>query len=92
MRNASAIVSYFASPKALERPRQRTRHPVDDEQSERVSAADIDALRGHLHAIQRQRPQARQCVLHAMIDGIRVDARDQIEPTFRVPAVRIESR
>jgi hypothetical protein len=26
-----------------------------------------------------------------MIDGIRVDARDQIEPTFRVPAVRIES-
>jgi hypothetical protein len=26
-----------------------------------------------------------------MIDGIRVDARDQIEPTCRVPAVRIES-
>ncbi len=26
-----------------------------------------------------------------MIDGVRVDARDQIEPTFRVPAVRIES-
>jgi hypothetical protein len=26
-----------------------------------------------------------------MIDGIRVDARDQIEPTFGVPAVRIES-
>jgi hypothetical protein len=26
-----------------------------------------------------------------MIDGIRVDARDQIEPAFRVPAVRIES-
>jgi hypothetical protein len=25
-----------------------------------------------------------------MIDGIRVDARDQIEPTFRVPAVRID--
>lgn len=26
----------------------------------------------------------------SMIDGIRVDARDQIEPTFRVPAVRID--
>jgi hypothetical protein len=25
-----------------------------------------------------------------VIDGIRVDARDQIEPTFRVPAVRID--
>jgi hypothetical protein len=29
-------------------------------------------------------------VLQAMIDGIRVDARDHIEPTFRVPAVRID--
>lgn len=26
-----------------------------------------------------------------MIDGIRVDARDHVGPTFRVPAVRIES-
>lgn len=25
-----------------------------------------------------------------MIDGIREDARDHIEPTFRVPAVRID--
>jgi hypothetical protein len=25
-----------------------------------------------------------------MIDGIRIDARDQIEPTFRVPAVRVD--
>jgi hypothetical protein len=25
-----------------------------------------------------------------MIDGIRVDARDHIEPTFRAPAVRID--
>ena len=30
-------------------------------------------------------------VLQTMIDRIRVDARDQIDPTFRVPAVRIES-
>ena len=27
-------------------------------------------------------------VLQALIDGIRVDGRDCIEPTFRVPAVR----
>jgi hypothetical protein len=26
-----------------------------------------------------------------MIDGIRVDSRDQIEPIFRIPAVRIHS-
>jgi hypothetical protein len=30
-------------------------------------------------------------MLQAMIDGIRVDTRDHIEPTFCVPAVRIES-
>jgi hypothetical protein len=36
-------------------------------------------------------PKRVKGVLQAMIDGIRVDARDQIEPTFRVPAVRIES-
>jgi HB1, ASXL, restriction endonuclease HTH domain len=35
-------------------------------------------------------PKRVKGVLQAMIDGIRVDARDQIEPTFRVPAVRIE--
>ncbi len=36
-------------------------------------------------------PKRVKGVLQAMIDGIRVDARDQIDPTFRVPAVRIES-
>lgn len=36
-------------------------------------------------------PKRVKGVLQAMIDGIRVDARDQIEPTFRAPAVRIES-
>jgi hypothetical protein len=40
---------------------------------------------------QRQQPQAGQGLLQTMIDGIRVDARDHIEPTFCVPAVRIES-
>jgi hypothetical protein len=36
-------------------------------------------------------PKRVKGVLQAMIDGLRVDARDQIGPTFRVPAVRIES-
>jgi hypothetical protein len=36
-------------------------------------------------------PKRVKGVLQTMIDGIRVDARDQIEPTCRVPAVRIES-
>lgn len=41
--------------------------------------------------VQRQRPKYVKAVLQAMIDGARVDARDQIEPTFRGSAVRIES-
>ena len=36
-------------------------------------------------------PKRVKSVLQAMIDEIRVDARDQIDLTFRVPAVRIES-
>ncbi len=29
-------------------------------------------------------------MLHSLIETIRVDARDHIEPTFRVPAVRVD--
>jgi len=36
-------------------------------------------------------PKRVKGVLQATIDGIRADARDQIESTFRVPVVRIES-
>lgn len=58
-----------------------------------ASIADLDTLRSHLHAaLNDSNPTKRvKGVLQAMVDGIRVDARDQIEPTFRVPAVRIES-
>jgi hypothetical protein len=38
----------------------------------------------------KRTPARVKAVLQTMIDGIRVDARDQIEPTFRVPAVRID--
>jgi hypothetical protein len=41
-------------------------------------------------ALNDSDPKRVKAVLQAMIDGIRVDARDHIEPTFRVPAVRID--
>lgn len=51
--------------------------------------ADLDLLRGELHAaLENSTPVRGKTVLQAMIDGIRIDARDSIEPTFRVPAVR----
>lgn len=39
-------------------------------------------------ALEHSTPTRAKTVLQAMIDNIRVDARDRIEPTFRVPAVR----
>ena len=90
---APRIASLSEQAKALERhASELAAQQDDDEKSERVSAADLDALRGDLHAMLNDSdPKRVKGVLQAMIDGIRVDARDQIEPTFRVPAVRIES-
>ena len=90
---APRIASLSEQAKALERrASELAAQQDDDEKPERVSAADLDALRGDLHAMLNDSdPKRVKGVLQAMIDGIRVDARDQIEPTFRVPAVRIES-
>ena len=90
---APRIASLSEQAKALERrASELAAQQDDDEHPERVSAADLDALRGDLHAMLNDSdPKRVKGVLQAMIDGIRVDARDQIEPTFRVPAVRIES-
>jgi hypothetical protein len=63
----------------------------DDEQPERANVAELDALRNTLRAALRDStPERVKTVLQAMIDGIRVDAREHTEPTFRVPAVRID--
>jgi site-specific DNA recombinase len=89
---APRIASLSEQANALERRASELATQHDDEQPERVSTADLDTLRGHLHTVLNDsNPKAVKNVLQAMIDGIRVDARDQIEPTFRVPAVRIES-
>jgi hypothetical protein len=90
---APRIASLSEQAKALERRASELATQQDDEeQPERLSAADLDALRSDLHAMLNDSdPKRVKGVLQAMIDGIRVDARDQIEPTFRVPAVRIES-
>jgi hypothetical protein len=89
---APRVANLSEQAKALERrASELATQQDDDEQPERASAADLDALRGHLHAaLNDSSPKRVKGVLQAMIDGIRVDARDHIEPTFRVPAVRID--
>ena len=88
---APRIASLGEQIKALEGRAADLAVVEDDEQPARANTAELDALRDTLRVALRDSTPARtKAVLHAMIDGIRVDARDQIEPTFRVPAVRID--
>jgi hypothetical protein len=53
--------------------------------------AEWDSLRSTLRAaLNESAPTDAKTALHTLIDQIRVDARDHIEPTFRIPAVRID--
>ena len=88
---APRITSLNEQAKALERRASELAAHHDTEQPERTNAAELDTLRSTLRtALNNGTPKHTKTVLHAMIDGIRVDARDHIEPTFRVPAVRID--
>jgi len=85
------IASLNEQAKALERRASELATLEDAEQPERTNAAELDALRDTLRAaLEDSTPTRAKTVLQTMIDGIRVDARDQIEPTFRVPTVRID--
>jgi site-specific DNA recombinase len=87
---ASRIASLNEQAKALEH-RASALAAQTDEQPERTNAADLDALRSALRAALKDSAAARtKAVLHSLIETIRVDARDHIEPTFRVPAVRVD--
>ncbi len=89
---APRIASLSEQAKALETRASELAAQDDDEQPERATTADLDALRDNLRAALNDSTPARvKGVLQTMIDSIRVDARDQIDPTFRVPAVRIVS-
>ncbi len=88
---APRIATLSEQAKALESRASELAAQHDDEQPERATDADLDALRGNLRAaLNDSTPTRVKGVLQTMIDTIRVDARDHIEPTFRVPAVRID--
>ena len=88
---APRIASLSEQAKALETRASELATLNDDEQPERTTPAELDTLRSKLRAALNDSTPARaKTTLQAMIDGIRVHARDNIEPTFRVPAVRID--
>lgn len=77
--------------KALEARAAELAAHQDDKQPERTTPADLDSLRSTLRAaLNESTPADAKTALHTLIDQIRVDARDHIEPTFRIPAVRID--
>jgi site-specific DNA recombinase len=88
---APRIAALAEEAKALERRAGELATLNDDTQPERTNAADLEALRGTLRAaLKDSTPTRAKTVLQAMIDTVRVDACDHIEPIFRVPAVRID--
>ena len=88
---APRIASLNEETKALERRANELATLEDDKPPERTDAVELDTLRSTLRdALEDSTHTRAKTVLQSMIDEIRVDARDHIEPTFLVPAVRID--
>jgi site-specific DNA recombinase len=64
----------------------------DEPSPERASTADLDKLRRALQAaLKTSTPTRIKPILQALIENIRVEDRENIQPTFRIPAVRVDS-
>jgi hypothetical protein len=88
---APRIATLSNEAKALEARASELSTQDDQEQPERATSDDLDALRTDLRdALNSSTPTHVKTVLQTLIDGIHVHARDNIEPTFRIPAVRVD--
>jgi site-specific DNA recombinase len=89
---APRIAALAEQAKTLEARASELAAHQDEPPPERATATDLDALRRTLRtALNESTPNRVKPVLQAMIDSIRVEGRDNIEPTFRIPAVRVDS-
>jgi hypothetical protein len=85
LEDGELINSAIEQAKALEGRAAELAALNDTEQPERTTPADLDQLRRELRAaLEHATPIRAKTVLQAMIENIRVDARDNIEPTFRI--------
>jgi site-specific DNA recombinase len=86
---APRIATLNEQAKALEARAGELAALDDAEQPERTTDADLQALRNTLRvALDNGTPQRIKTILQDLTKEIRVDARDAIEPTFVLPAVR----
>jgi site-specific DNA recombinase len=89
---APRIAALAEQAKALETRASELAARQDEEPPERATAADLEDLRQTLRAaLKSSTPDSVKPVLQVLIDSIRVEGRENIEPVFRVPAVRVDS-
>jgi site-specific DNA recombinase len=88
---APRIAALSQEAKALEARANELEAQNDEQQSERATSSDLDTMRNYLHdALNGGVPTRVKTVLQTLIDGIQVHARDNIQPTFRIPTVRVD--
>jgi site-specific DNA recombinase len=86
---APRIAALGEQTKALEARASELATLADSEPVQRISEADLDAIRQRVRdALDDGGPMRVKAILQELTDEIRIDARDAIEPTFLVPAVR----
>jgi len=90
---APRIAALGEQTKALEARASELATLADSEPVQRISEADLDAIRQRVRdALDDGGPMRVKAILQELTDEIRIDARDAIEPTFLVPAVQPPSR
>jgi len=86
---APRIAALGEQTKALEARASELATLADSEPVQRISENDLDAIRQRVRAaLDDGGPMRVKAILQELTDEIRIDARDAIEPTFLVPAVR----
>jgi site-specific DNA recombinase len=86
---APRIAALGEQTKALEGRASELATLADSEPVQRISEADLDAIRQRVRdALDDGGPMRVKAILQELTDEIRIDGRDAIEPTFLVPAVR----
>ena len=86
---APRIATLNEQAKALEARASELASLSDSEPAQRVSAADLDAIRRRVRAaLDDGGPMRVKTILQELTEEVRIDARDAIEPTFSIPAVR----
>jgi hypothetical protein len=86
---APRIAALGEQTKALEGRASELATLADSEPVQRISEADLDAIRQRVRAaLDDGGPMRVKAILQELTDEIRIDSRDAIEPTFLVPTVR----